>query len=254
MTVFDKYARYYDLLYKDKNYTQEAEYIHSILQELSLSGRDLLELGCGTAKHAVRLSKLGYRVHGVDLSAAMIEQAKQHIIQQTASHEVSVEQSDIRSFRTERKFDAVLSLFHVVSYQNSYNDLEKVLETAYLHLEDDSYFIFDCWHGPAVLSDPPVVRVKHMQDEHARITRIAEPKLLPSTNTVHVKYDVFIEDRSNGTIEKLDELHIMRYFFEEELSWIAQKKGFEILSCVEFETGKMPGTDTWNVIYVLKKR
>jgi methylase of polypeptide subunit release factors len=66
MSVFGAYARYYDLLYRDKDYAAEAQYVHRLIQSHALGARSILELGCGTGAHAVLLAGEGYRIHGVD--------------------------------------------------------------------------------------------------------------------------------------------------------------------------------------------
>ena len=50
--VFDGYSRYYDLLYKDKNYKSESEYISSLIKTHSPNAKKVLELGSGTGIHA----------------------------------------------------------------------------------------------------------------------------------------------------------------------------------------------------------
>ena len=46
--VFDTYAHYYDLLYQDKDYVAEAEYVAAYIQSHSPQAERILELGCGT--------------------------------------------------------------------------------------------------------------------------------------------------------------------------------------------------------------
>ncbi|HEY2400385.1 MAG TPA: class I SAM-dependent methyltransferase, partial [Steroidobacteraceae bacterium] len=58
--VFDAYAAYYDLLYRDKDYPGEARYVQSLLRRHGVSDGDLLELGCGTGRHAEQLVRLGF--------------------------------------------------------------------------------------------------------------------------------------------------------------------------------------------------
>ena len=74
--VFNEYAQYYDLLYYDKNYELEAEYIDSLIKKYNSNTKKILDLGCGTGKHADILSKRGYRVHGIDLSECMLYEAQ----------------------------------------------------------------------------------------------------------------------------------------------------------------------------------
>ena len=73
-----------------------------------------------------------------------------------------------------------LSLFHVMCYLNSNAALLNTFKNVYQHLNEGGIFIFDCWFGPGVLTDPPVVRVKRLENTNLEITRIAEPELFPN--------------------------------------------------------------------------
>lgn len=66
---------------------------------------------------------------------------------------------NITEFRLNKKFDTVLALFHVMSYQVGNNDIINVLKNTSEHLERGGVFIFDCWYGQAVLTDRPSVRM-----------------------------------------------------------------------------------------------
>ena len=54
-----------------------------------------------------------------------------------------------------QKFDAIVFLFHVMSYQVTNKMLNEVFSNVFKHLNDGGLFIFDFWYGPAVLTDPP---------------------------------------------------------------------------------------------------
>ena len=51
---------YYDLFYENKDYELEAKYVHKKIQEYKSNSTSILELGCGTGKHAINLAKFGY--------------------------------------------------------------------------------------------------------------------------------------------------------------------------------------------------
>ena len=74
--VFDAYSAYYDLLYKEKDYAGEVEYILSLLANQGVTEGEILELGCGTGKHAEQFAQKGFSVHGVDLSPSMGSEAE----------------------------------------------------------------------------------------------------------------------------------------------------------------------------------
>ena len=68
MSVFNHYARYYDLLYRDKDYAGEARFVHDQFAQHGLAAGRLLELGCGTGRHAVEFAKLGWIVSGFSVT------------------------------------------------------------------------------------------------------------------------------------------------------------------------------------------
>lgn len=217
--VFDSYAHYYDLLYRDKDYAAEAEYVAANIRRDVPTAKRILELGCGTGGHAVHLAKMGYFVHAIDLSETMLSCAmdrKANLPPDIASR-LSFDKGDVRTVRTGEMYDAVISLFHVMSYQTTNTDIDAVFETASLHLTSGGLFLFDFWYGPAVLSEKPAVRVKRLENEHIEVTRIAEPELKPNESTVDVNYTLFVKDKLTGTIEQTTESHKLRYLFLPEL-------------------------------------
>ncbi len=253
--VFLDYARYYDLLYKDKDYGSEADYIHQLVQRWRPNANSVLELGSGTGKHAFLLAGRGYIVHGVDRSEEMVAQSqhsRQHRSPTTTENAVLFSQGDVRSVRLDDRFDIAVSLFHVVSYQVSNDDVLAALKTARAHLGKDGIFIFDAWYGPAVLTDRPAVRVKRMADEQIEVTRIAEPVMRPNANVVDVNYHVFVRQRATGSVTELRETHEMRYLFTPEIDAFAGHAGFELVAAEEWMTGRPLGFDTWAACFVLR--
>jgi SAM-dependent methyltransferase len=245
-TVFNSYSRYYDLLYRDKNYVAEAEYIAELLERFGISGNRLLEFGSGTGKHGRLLAARGYEVTGIERSAAMVTQAD-------ASPGFSCQQGDICTVQLQRSFDAVLSLFHVVSYQTSNDAVQAVFARAAEHLEADGLFVFDVWYSPAVYAQKPEVRVKRIADDAIEITRIAEPVLYPNENRVDVNYTILARDLASGATETITETHPMRHFSLPELDLLAKMNGFAVVGTEEFLTGCGPSEETWGVCFVMKR-
>lgn len=251
--LFQNYSNYYDLLNTGKDYGREIDYLLGLAQKYRpAAGGDILNLGCGTGRHDLLLAEQGYRVTGVDRSPAMLA-----IAQAAASRQPELEatfvQGDITNFECDRRFDLVLSLFHVVCYQTSNEALLATFQTAARQLKAGGLFIFDFWYGPAVLHDKPAVRVKRVSGEGVEIRRITEPLLHPNTNTVDVNFEVEISRPATGERETLHETHVMRYLFLPEVFELLARAGFTCLTAEEWLTGKDPGLDTWNVCCVAKK-
>ena len=252
MKVFDNYAHYYDLLYRDKDYPKEAQFVHRLIQTYAPDARDILDLGCGTGTHAVLLAKEGYQIQGVDFSQEMLHHAGDRLLHlpPDLASKLKFTQGDIRDFKLSQTFDVVLSLFHVISYQTTNEDLQAAFANIKEHLKPGGILIFDIWYGPAVLSDRPTVRVKRLSDEAIEVTRIAEPVMYPNENLVDVNYQVFIKDKSSSAVAELRETHRMRYLFKPEITLFLAESGLKILDCAEWMSGHPPAFNTWGVYFV----
>ncbi|WP_066162124.1 class I SAM-dependent DNA methyltransferase [Aliarcobacter skirrowii] len=244
------YSQYYDLLYSDKDYMGEVNYVDNLIKSSLKSAKTLLDLGCGTGKHAELFCEKGYDVHGVDLSQQMLEIAQTRTLNK--KNKLKFTHSNIQELRLNQQFDVVVSLFHVMSYQNSNEALIQAFEVAKQHLKQGGVFIFDFWYGPAVLTDLPVTRVKRLENDKIKVTRISEPTLFAQKNIVNVNYDIFIEDKKSNQIIQKKELHPMRYFFDTELELICQKVGFSIVNKYEWMSKNNPEFSSWNVVWKLK--
>jgi SAM-dependent methyltransferase len=254
MSLFGYFARYYDLLYADKPYKQEADYIRELILKHAPGAKVLVELGCGTGIHAEHLAYAGMEVHGADLSHWMLEQAvvRQATLAKAVAGRLHFSHGDVRDVRLRVKADAVISLFHVMSYQSENADLVATFATAREHLRPGGVFIFDVWYGPAVLTARPAVRVKVLEDKEIKVTRIAQPVLHPDRNLVDVQYRIIACDKNTGCYSEADETHRMRYLFSPEIEAFAAQAGFTIVDAHEWMSGRKPGFDTWGVCFVCR--
>jgi len=259
MSVFGAYSQYYDLLYKDKDYAGEAKYIRSLIEQHRAGARSALDLGCGTGRHALLLAESGYRMTGVDRSLDMLAAANARLRSADAASAARLASSgaapefhpgDVRSLRLGRRFDVVVSLFHVMSYQTSNADLKDAFQTAREHLEPDGVFIFDCWYGPAVLSDRPTARTRHLESDAIRVTRRAEPVSHPNRDVVDVNYHVSITDKRSGAVQELRETHAMRYLFAPEVELLLEQAGLKLKDSVAFMSTEPLGFGTWTAVFV----
>lgn len=251
--VFSDYAPYYDLLYRDKDYKAEAEYVANLIREFNPKAQNILELGSGTGIHASLLARMGFSVHGIERSQEMYTRSLALSDKQNSKYgRLTFTQGDIREIRLDKSFDAVIALFHVISYQTTNKDVLDTFATASHHLKPGGIFIFDIWYGPAVLTQRPEVRIKRMSDEKIEVTRLAEPVLHPSENRVDVNYHIFVRNRSTGAVKELKETHKMRYFFKPEIDIIANQSRFAILHAEEWVTRNPMSQNSWGVCFILK--
>lgn len=103
---FNKHAPVYDENVFTKNTSQEVDFL---LEELALEpGVAILDVGCGTGRHAVELTRRGFAVTGVDLSEGMLEKAAKAA--ETAGVQVKLVHADATEFSRTEAFDAAICL------------------------------------------------------------------------------------------------------------------------------------------------
>jgi len=247
MTVFGAYAAYYDLLYRDKDYTEEAVYVKSLLERHGKQKvRKILDLGCGTARHDIVLAALGYEVVGVDRSPEMLAMAKKRFTGRLV-------EGDVRNLDLGEQFAAVLSLFHVMSYQTTDEDVLATMRTAKRHLREGGVFLFDFWYGPAVLAQRPERRVKEMGDEKIKVVRYCDPFFYEDRHVIDVRYDIHItsHDLQRMTYEScIQETHSMRYFFREEMERFLSQSSFRPTCFLAWMGDAEPTDKDWSAIFV----
>jgi SAM-dependent methyltransferase len=246
MSNFHKYSAYYDLLYRDKDHPARAAYVAGMIRAWVPAARTILEFGCGTGRHARLLAELGFAVHGIERSAEKVAMAQRE-------GGFTCELGDICTTRLARTFDAVMAVFHVVSYQTTDDALRATFAVAANHLNRAGIFLFDVWHGPAVLSQLPQERIKEVADARRRVRRSARPELDEEHHTVKVTYHIECEDTASGQSERFSEEQMMRYLFPAEVEALASATGLRLVHTEEFLTARAPSTDTWSVLYALQR-
>jgi SAM-dependent methyltransferase len=103
---FNHYADQYDNEIFVKNTERETDFL---INELELPvGASILDMGCGTGRHAVALANAGFLVTGIDISGAMLDRAQERAYEQGVK--VTWVQLDAKHFKAEQPFDAAICL------------------------------------------------------------------------------------------------------------------------------------------------
>jgi len=252
MKIFQKYSNYYDSLYRDKDYAKETSFLEKIFRKYSRrTVHSVLDLGCGIGGHSLILGERGYRSTGIDLSFGMIKIAERKAREKKIK--VDFVQGDIRKINLKKKFDAVISMFAVISYQATNEDLFSAISVAENHLKKDGLFIFDCWFGPAVLYQRPSKKKKIVKSGNEKIIRFAEPILDIFNQTVDIRFKI-IRTSAGKVLDKAQEVHRVRFLFPQEVKFYLEKAGFNVLEiCPFMKLKKIPTENDWNITVIAQK-
>ena len=243
MSFNKKYSDIYNKIYKKKKYPKEAKYIISILKKNKILNGDILELGLGTGNHAKYLIKKKFNVTGVEKSSSMITFAKK-------IPRLKCILADVRNVRLKKKFNVVISLFHVINYMLTRSDLNNFFKTANVHLNNNGLLIFDTWHDRSIkiqkLSDFKVFKI-----DNYFIKRISTSRTV-KTKTIDIRFK-FIIELNKKIIGTFSEKHLIRYFSFREIMSNAKKNNFKLINRLGMLKFSNPLKNDKNICFVFKK-
>jgi SAM-dependent methyltransferase len=151
---FDATASSYDAEEYAQPWEQEAAFYLDVL-ELAPAGR-VLDLGCGTGRHAVAIARRGFRVVGVDLSAGMLARAQAKA--RAAGVGIDWIQADLVRFATLTRFDGALCMleaafgFMTPADDPTAHDLA-ILQNVHACLRPGSRFLLGAANGYKAIRD-----------------------------------------------------------------------------------------------------
>lgn len=144
------------------------------LADLVGSG-SVLELGVGTGRVALPLSARGAEVHGVDISADMLD----HLRTKPGAEAVEVTQGDFATTRLGRTFDAAYLVFNTITNLTTQDEQVDCFQTVADHLEPGGAFVIEVF-VPILQKLPPGETIRtflrtedrHSFDEYDVVTQL----------------------------------------------------------------------------------
>lgn len=203
-------------VYSHRNESEAERLVELIIKMLNLkSGSKVLDMACGSGRHAIIFSKHGFDVTAVDLSQRLISEAKSNAVRSGAN--INFVLSDILDFNTPVRFDLALNLFTSIGYFESDEDNLSVILKAYALLKSNGYFVLDFFNKEYLLKNlvPETVFSENG-------TRIIQKRYIKGNRVIK---DIIIEN--NGLLEKYFES--VRLFSDEEIFAFFEKAGFTIV-------------------------
>jgi len=137
--MYKELAKYYDYIYHKKDYATESKNIISLIKRFKKSsGKELLDVACGTGKHLQYLKKQ-YICTGIDLNREMLNVARCNI------KGVKYYLGNMINFNLKKQFDIITCLFSSIGYVKTYTNLERTLKNFYKHLNTGGVLIIEPW-------------------------------------------------------------------------------------------------------------
>lgn len=225
---YKEFAKYYDTLYRNKDYEKEVIFLSNFL----LSSSKILDVGCGTGRHASFLEELGHNVDGVDLNSEMLEIAKNRI-------KGNLYNQNILDLNINLKYDFIIAMFAVVNHLHNLKELEIVFKNLKDLLNDNGKILIDL-HNP--------------QSSGQKIDIYNDIK---RTMKWFYDFDTKIEN-SEITFEIGDltyvDKHTFRIFSIEEIKKVSEKCGLKVINVYQnYDINKKGEYNSKNLQFLIEK-
>ena len=142
--LFENYAEHYDRETFTQGTNGECDFLE---KEFNLNkNQNILDVGCGTGRHAIELTKRGYKITGIDLSENQLARARKKA---KAEHlHIEFIQADARNLHFTGEFDAAIMLceggFPLMETDEMNFEILKSVTTS---LKENCKFIFTTLNG-----------------------------------------------------------------------------------------------------------
>lgn len=217
------------------------------LEELLLpylsEGAHILDICCGTGQLVQYLLKKGYKVTGLDGSKEVLRYARDN------APGAEFIFSDVRSFKSQPTFDAVVStnaLYHVLNL----DELKSIFHNVYAALQESGLFIFDLrlangfqaddWDGTRSgdIKEDYAWGMQRNYNSEERIGRI----------------DVTVFQLQGKEWQRSDDIWLLKGYFIGEIKPVLENVGFTEVSVYDSERfPELAGENSRNVYFVCRK-
>lgn len=136
--AFEAMAPLYDDFTAHHEYGFWTDQLLDVLEREGLRGDRLLDVGCGTGKSFLPMLARGWQAVGCDVSAAMLELARQKV-----GDTVRLEVADMRELPCFGEFDLVWALDDAINYLLGVEELEAALAGMRSNLAPSGLLLFD---------------------------------------------------------------------------------------------------------------
>lgn len=136
--MFSRSAQIYDAIYAWKDYADEAERLHALIEERAANASTLLDVACGTGMHLAELRRW-YDVEGLDLEPRLLAVARGRL------PGVALHEADMVDFDLGRTFDVVTCLFSSVGYAGTVERLDAAVAAMARHLAPGGLLVIEPW-------------------------------------------------------------------------------------------------------------
>jgi ubiquinone/menaquinone biosynthesis C-methylase UbiE len=223
---YKAYAKYYDIINRNQDYDKQIAFIDRIFKRFDKVKR-VLDVGCGTATHALLLEKKGYNVVGADASSDILQIARAKI--KKAKSRVKVSKHDMRDLKFKDKFDGAICMFHTLNHLKSKREILKALKSVSGALRSGGIYIIDMGQYK-IKNDGKHSNVQDSyEDRNLKLTVMAVHKFSFKDQCQYTKWIYLIDEKGKLSFKVSGIVNTKAISFK-EMKELLSKAGFKLIS------------------------
>lgn len=213
--IFENSAHKYDEEVFVRGTPGECDFIE---QELNYNKNiRIIDVGCGTGRHSIELSRRGYRITGIDLSESQLARAKDKAKQ--ANLKIDFQQLDARKLTFNMEFDAAIMFCEGAFPLMETDEMNfEILKNVTRALKSDGRLIFTTLNGLFPLYHSVKKSFKLWRGNATYKSDTFDLMTFRDYNT-----NVFEDDFGNKKEIKCNE----RYYVPIEITWLLKTLGYK---------------------------
>lgn len=223
LTYQKRFVEYYDL-FKGSDFKRDIHKLHPLLRGC----KTVLDVGCGTGKHAQILKKLGYAVEGIDYSPEMIRYAKKGV------KGIKFHIGDAATFKLKKKFDCIIALDSVLSFLRE-NKFDQAIRNITRHLKKSGKVIFDIAFTDKLVGKPFESGIQQtVKKGDVQLTRLGKMKRVGN----FLKTDIELTGTDKGENIHITETHNHTILKTKHIMQLLRKLGYKVEIAGNYSTKK----------------
>lgn len=223
MVSYEKLARYYDLAHTDHDYERDCDFLESLFHKHGFQVPvSILDIGCGTGEHSIRLLERGHHVTGIDSSLQMLARAKSKAAERGLPGEFY--NQDMRRIEIDAIFDSAICLFGAFARLSTKGDFFQFFQGLKSHLKEGGLFVFDFINSKGVTSPHKDWRITRKDD--LTLIKLDRSEM---TGTVLDEHHEFLVLKGDRLLDRLTENHRLQTHTFPDVLELAEEEGFSLV-------------------------
>lgn len=222
MSIYGRLAAVYDAFTADQDPVKWCDTYLALMEKTSFTGKTIADIGCGTGRMSIALSKRGFNIIGIDRSADMLEVAAQKARQ--SGVRVPFVCQDMRCFTLHKPVDRVICACDGVNYLLGEQDVRQFFQAAHAALKPGGGFAFDI---SSIHKLSNILGNGFFAEEREDMAYIWQNRFEKDMSTMAI---TFFVRRQDGLYERFEETHVQRAYEPKLLRALLEQAGFEAVA------------------------